>query len=259
MQSPFIRIFVLILIAGTISLAATCGKSGKDANVQVLDLPAFEKTIADGQAQLIDVRTPAEFAGGHVANAVNMDVNGSDFSTRITQLDKTKPVVVYCLSGGRSSDASEQLLKAGFTTVYNFEGGMLAWRNAGKPEDKATATSTTPAETAAVSDESNELKPVNMTVADYTAKTASKKYVLVDYNASWCGPCRMIKPFIHKIAGEHKSDLLLLDIDVDQNQQLAGHKNITSIPFLELYQDGKLIWTQLGALSEAEFRKATGL
>ncbi len=274
MRATLKHLLALFVIAGTLNTAATCGDkpSGSgdagnaatnEATVQKLDLAGFEKKITE-PVQLVDVRTPEEFTGGHVKGAVNMDVRGNDFATQIATLDKTKPVVVYCLSGGRSAGAAEQLLAAGFTQVYNYGGGMLEWRAAGKPETKEGTVSNNPAVntntvTPTPAGESNILKPLNMSTADYKAKSASKKYVLVDYNASWCGPCRMIKPYIEKVTAEHKADLLLLDIDVDKNQELAGFKKITSIPYLELYKDGKLIWSQLGALSEAEFRAATGL
>lgn len=274
MRATLKNLLALFIIAGTLNTAATCGDktSGSsdagnsavnEASVQSLDLAGFEKKITE-PVQLLDVRTAEEYKGGHVAGSVNIDVNSSDFSTRIATLDKTKPVVVYCLSGGRSPKAAEQLLAAGFTQVYNYGGGMLEWRAAGKPETKEGTVSNTPAVntntvTPTPAGQSNTLKPLNMSTADYKAKTASKNYVLVDYNASWCGPCRMIKPYIEKVTAEHKTDLLLLDIDVDKNTELAGFKKITSIPYLELYKDGKLVWSQLGALSEAEFRAATGL
>lgn len=274
MRAILTNLLALIIIAGALNTAATCGDktSGSsdagnaavnEATVQSLDIAGFEKKIAE-PVQLLDVRTAEEYKGGHVAGSVNMDVNSSDFNTRIATLDKTKPVVVYCLSGGRSPKAAEQLLAAGFTQVYNYGGGILEWRAAGKPETKEGTVSNTPAVntntvTPVPAGESNTIKPLNMSTADYKAKTASKNYVLVDYNASWCGPCRMIKPYIEKVTAEHKTDLLLLDIDVDKNQELAGFKKITSIPYLELYKDGKLVWSQLGALSEQEFRKATGL
>jgi len=84
------------------------------------------------EAQLIDVRTPAEFSGGHIANARNLNIHDDHFAAEIAKLDKSKPVMVYCARGARSATATEQLKRAGFPEVYDLEGGMEAWRGAGK-------------------------------------------------------------------------------------------------------------------------------
>jgi len=79
--------------------------------------------VADG-AQLIDVRTPAEFAAGHVDGALNIPV--SVLPVRLHELDRTRAVVVYCRSGGRSASAGGILFKAGFEAVHDL-GPMSAW------------------------------------------------------------------------------------------------------------------------------------
>lgn len=67
--------------------------------------------------QLVDVRTPGEYRKGHLANSININVNDNDFHMRIAQLDKSKPVYVNCLSGGRSSGAAAKMRNAGFKEV----------------------------------------------------------------------------------------------------------------------------------------------
>lgn len=79
--------------------------------------------VADG-AQLIDVRTPAEFAAGHVDGALNIPV--SVLPVRLNELDSARAVVVYCRSGGRSASAGGILHKAGFSHVHDL-GPMSAW------------------------------------------------------------------------------------------------------------------------------------
>ena len=77
------------------------GKGGK------VSIDEFEKLLSlTKNRQLIDVRTDEEFQSGHLKNALNIDINSSDFEPKIKALDKTKPVFVYCLSGGRSSSAA---------------------------------------------------------------------------------------------------------------------------------------------------------
>lgn len=86
------------------------------------------KTFVDGGAGLIlDVRTPGEYAGGNIAGSVNMDFNSAEFEASLDTLDKTKPVYVYCQSGGRSGQAKSIMLEKGFTEVYNLIGGYGNW------------------------------------------------------------------------------------------------------------------------------------
>jgi thioredoxin 1 len=69
------------------------------------------------------VRTSDEFLGRHLQNAKNIDVGGGSFEQQIETLDKSKPVLVYCLSGGRSSSAASKMREAGFKEVYELDGG----------------------------------------------------------------------------------------------------------------------------------------
>ena len=82
---------------------------------------------------IVDVRTPSEVASGIVEGAVVIDIYGDDFKGEISKLDKTIPIYVYCKSGGRSSNASKQLLDLGYTQVYNVMGGMTSWKAKGYP------------------------------------------------------------------------------------------------------------------------------
>ena len=92
-------------------------------------------------AQVLDVRTKEEFAGGHLARATVIPWTDKNFSARAAkELDLHKPVLVYCGSGRRSTQAAAALTKLGFTEVRNLEGGILAWQQAGKPICKPEPT-----------------------------------------------------------------------------------------------------------------------
>lgn len=94
---------------------------------------AFETMLQKNpDAQLVDVRTPAEFQSGYIAGAINLNIYDDDFAQQIAKLDKNRPVMVYCAKGGRSASAAEQLTQAGFPEVYDLAGGMEAWRAANK-------------------------------------------------------------------------------------------------------------------------------
>jgi thioredoxin 1 len=83
--------------------------------------------------QLIDARTPGEYAQGHLANSVNLDWNGGVLQERVSELDPKKPVLIYCASGRRSAAAAAFLKEKGFTNVTDLAGGIGAWQQAGMP------------------------------------------------------------------------------------------------------------------------------
>ena len=89
----------------------------------------FEKLAKAGNGTTLDVRTPKEYAEGHVNGSINMNYFDKDFKNQVGKLDKAKPVYVYCHSGGRSSKAMSIMKSQGFATVYNLTGGYSAWKN----------------------------------------------------------------------------------------------------------------------------------
>ena len=98
----------------------------------------FEKRRAKNKTILLDVRSPEEFAKGHIPGAVNADINAPDFAVKATQLDKKATILVNCHAGSRGAIASAELSKLGFRTVCNLQGGLDAWKAAGhEPEVNA--------------------------------------------------------------------------------------------------------------------------
>lgn len=98
----------------------------------VLSPDDFETKSLQVGVQLIDVRTPAEYQTGHIANATNINFNDPNFKGLMEKLDKNKPVAVYCAAGGRSGKSAALLTQMGFKTVYDLQGGMSAWKGKGK-------------------------------------------------------------------------------------------------------------------------------
>ena len=90
------------------------------------------KTILDkNNYALVDVRTPEEFNEGHIDGAVNINFYDATFDSDIQKLNKDKTVMVYCRSGGRSSNAMNKMVGMGFSKVYNLTGGFNGWKEAG--------------------------------------------------------------------------------------------------------------------------------
>ncbi len=85
----------------------------------------------------------------------------------------------------------------------------------------------------------------------------AKGKVLVDFNAWWCGPCQMLKPIIEEIAKENE-DLKIVSVDVDKERELAMEHQISSIPCLAVFEDGKEISREVGALPKEKILKMMG-
>lgn len=104
--------------------------------IKTLDVDAFEQKLRSSEVQLVDVRRADEYAEGHLAGSINIDVSRDDFVANATEkLDKSKPVAVYCRSGKRSLNAASILSGNGFRIIYNLKSGYLSWIDAGKANE----------------------------------------------------------------------------------------------------------------------------
>ncbi|MEZ4854375.1 rhodanese-like domain-containing protein [Flavobacterium sp.] len=122
---PFLVLFV------TSFFLFSCLKN--HSQVTIADVATFEALQKENNVQLLDVRTAQEYNESHLKNALNIDVNSDSFTEKASQLDKQKPVLVYCRSGHRSAKAAQQLKELGFTQVTDLDGGILAWKKENKP------------------------------------------------------------------------------------------------------------------------------
>jgi len=102
--------------------------------ITTLETDQFKKMLTQTtDPQLVDVRTYKEFMEGYLPGAILMDVQETTFDSLINQLDKKRPVFVYCHSGKRSLEAVNVLEKNKFKVIYNLDGGINAWKNTGNP------------------------------------------------------------------------------------------------------------------------------
>ena len=113
------------------SSSTPMGGSASQGTNQHMTASDFATAMKAPGTVVLDVRTPAEFASGHLPAAKNVDFEGKDFATRISALDKNATYALYCRSGNRSGKAMEQMAAAGFTHVYDLAGGIGAWQNMG--------------------------------------------------------------------------------------------------------------------------------
>lgn len=123
-------LFILMLsILGFMGCTAQNGSS-------IDSKEAYGLIKADSNIAILDVRTAKEFADGHVAGAVNIDVNQTDFAQKIDELDRSKTYIVYCRLGRRSRKAVGIMAAKGFKNLYNVSDGFVGWNKNGLPFEK---------------------------------------------------------------------------------------------------------------------------
>lgn len=82
----------------------------------------------------------------------------------------------------------------------------------------------------------------------------SKKPVLVDFAAEWCGPCKMMKPILKDLKNQMGEDITIITVDVDRNQAVAAQYNIRSVPTLMIFKNGESLWRQSGVLQAGQLQ-----
>ena len=223
-------LFIALLVFG-------CTTSQSQTDKTSFTAKEFSEKISETKnPQIIDVRTPEEYETGHITNAHNFNWNDDDFLKNVADLDKTKPVFVYCLSGGRSSDAAAALRKEGFNTVFEMPGGMMEWRAKNMPLASASTVST------------------GMNRQQYEELLQTDKTVLIDFYAEWCIPCKKMKPYLDKITKEMEETVSIIRIDADKNPELCKELHVENLPTLKLYKNNKLIWEHVGFVEEEALR-----
>ena len=119
----------LVALFGFIATIGCSAMAQQDVTVD-----EFEKAMTSEGVQVLDVRTPQEIKEGKIKGAAEADWRDENvFQQAILKLDRTKPVYIYCKSGGRSASAAAWLNNEGFKEVYNVKGGITAWKAQGKP------------------------------------------------------------------------------------------------------------------------------
>ena len=196
----------------------------------------YQNALKNREIILIDVRTAEEYTTGAIANAKNIDFLQDDFETKILNLDRNRPIYVYCKVGGRSGDAVEVLRKNGFHHVVNLKGGIMAWNQAKIP----------------ILTNPNMLAKDEMSSEEYQKIVAENKVVLVDFYAPWCKPCQRMKPLIETLEKKYSTSLRVLKLDYDKNLNLAKSENVTALPMVIVYRNGKKTYSAIKEHTAAE-------
>lgn len=204
---------------------------------QQLTTADFEKGIAQKNIQLLDVRTADEYKSGHIAQALQADWNNQEqFKSRVQDIDKSKPVYIYCAAGGRSKKAADWFRSNGYTEVYDLSGGFIKWKADGKPVEGMPDT-----------------KP--MSPEAFKTETGTSGLVLVDFGAAWCPPCRKMEPVLQSLQQDMAGKFRLVKIDAGVNTDLMKQVTVSEIPTFILYKNGKEVWRKTGIVDAKELEK----
>lgn len=208
--------------------------------VKSVDADEFRKLVEAGNGTILDVRTRAEYNGGHIENASLVDINDADFSGKINVINKDKDIYVYCLSGARSTAAVDILRKNGFRRIYHLSNGIMEWRRKNLPlSSEVTAAD-------------EHIK--TMTVNEFNQLLNTNKPVLVDFHTVWCAPCKKMAPIIDKLEKEFGDDAVVVRIDVDRSRGLGAAYDIAGVPVFILFKQGEAVWQHKGLIAEDELR-----
>lgn len=124
------HVISLIIMTVCATQMAGCNSNDSIMSVSAID---FNKRIKSDSVQILDVRTPQEYAEGHIGGAININVQSADFQQMAEKrLSKDSTILVYCRSGRRSMNAAEILTRLGYK-VINLKGGIIEWKQAGLP------------------------------------------------------------------------------------------------------------------------------
>ncbi len=224
--------FCIIFLS--LSIVSCNGQNAK--NIKNLEPKAFSETLkTTTNAQIIDVRTPQEFAAGHLENAQNIDWLGDNFDANAQKLDKTKPIFIYCKTNNRSSQAAEKLEELGFKNIYNMKGGLLKWDAEGlsKPTDRI----------------------IGVCPQEFAELLNTDKKVLIDFYAEWCAPCKKMTPYLLKMQNEMADKVVIIRLNADENPTLIKEMKILELPTLIIYENKVEKWKNSGYISEEDLKK----
>lgn len=204
-----------------------------------LSAKEFRKKLnSTTNALLLDVRTPTEINKGYLHGAVFMDFYDSSFRQQVNNLDKDKPVFVYCAIGGRSWDAAKLMTEMGFKNVYDLKGGIIVWKI--KNYDYVRLK--------------NDSARQGTNKTEFEKMIAARPLTFVDFYAPWCAPCKIMVPALERIEQEMKDTALIVKINADENLQLMKDYGLKALPYILVFKKDKIVFRYEGFMTEEEMK-----
>lgn len=218
-----------IIAALTLSIAASAFAQTEINNVPPpLSAEDFAAIInTQSNPQIIDVRTPEEFAINHINGAINIDLRTANYSDELKRFDKSKPVFIYAIQNYRPGLLAKELREKGYAKVYELKSGIANWIGSGYPYYSS-------------------IKNV-VSLQEYKNIIAGNKLVLVDIGTKYCGACVKVKRIVDSLKNENEDSYQIVQLELYDNPQLAAElKEIEAVPTLILYKDGQIAWKKTG-------------
>jgi len=204
------------------------------AQSPVLEPKEFDSNVSGKKVQLLDVRTKDEYSKAHLSNSMLADwQDKEEFKRRTEFLDKSAPVYVYCLSGGRSKAAADALRENGFN-VYELKGGLTAWKASSLPVEQTESSK-------------------DLSVEEFNHIIGKEGTVLVDFGAPWCPPCRQMIPVVDEFEKAEKH-VRVIRLNADESATAMKAIKIDALPTFIIYKDGVETWRKVGIATMKEFK-----
>lgn len=237
------RLLIAILM-GLLIFGSAFAQEKKEEGIYLLTVDSFAARISRQAAppQIVDVRTPEEFALNHIHGAINIDLRGGGDQGGLSKFDKELPVFLYAIQHNRPDVLARQLREKGYKEVYELQAGIGSWIGGGYPY-YTTVTS-------------------ELTSADYRKIVTDNRIVLVDIGTRYCGICVKVKELVDSLKKKDDPFYTVVDLELYKNPQLvADLKEVQAVPTVILYKDGKPVWKRTGlsftrAELEAELENA---
>jgi thioredoxin len=213
--------------------------SQKKQNYYNISVSEFKNSVSENDI-ILDVRTEEETEQGQINRASSLDFYSPNFENSLSLIQKDKKVYIYCLSGGRSKKAAEQLAQMGQFKVYNIQGGIRDWIEKGYELTPAI----------------NKKTSHNLEVSLDSLNNAINQNDLafISFQTKWCAPCRKMDPVIDELK-EQNPHVAFLKVDMDKNKDLANIFEVKSIPTFFIFKNKKESWRATGLQQKDEIQK----
>jgi rhodanese-related sulfurtransferase len=220
--------YIISILAGMLIFGSAFSQQKSGDGIYIIDVDSFAAKISRQSApQIIDLRTPEEFALNHVNGAINIDLRGANDQEVLKKFNKEQPVFLYAIQHSRPDILAKQLREKGYKEVYELQTGIAGWIGAGYPYYTTVSSELTP--------------------DGYKKIISTNKLVLVDIGTRYCGLCAKVKDLVDSLKRENDPSYNIVELELYKNTQLvADLKEIRAVPTVILYKEGKPVWKKTG-------------
>lgn len=219
------KISLIVVLALTLA----CNQADQTA----ITANEFKTEIEKGGVQVVDLRSESVYKKNHIPGALSVSGNTAEVIAKETYADM--PLYLYNENGEGIDELVSNLRKGGFKKVYGLKEGISAWNKQGFKVE--------------------ELKIFENDTIPFTKAILGSKLVMVDFNAEWCRPCKMLDPIVKKLRETRAKDAIVYSIDTDKNPDLAQQYKAESIPLLVFLKNGQEIGRSVGLISESKLNE----